>query len=369
MKVVGYGICGPGEAGRYMRKTLDQFKTLCDEVIILCNNVGPAEKALCYEYGFKMVQDNREWGKLQWKIKQDFLEQHVSKIARKGDMMLCLDMDEVIGPPISKEWLMTAPMDAYYVFVVDLWNDPQHYKYESCFWNVRIWRWNGDTKFKQKPVHCGLAPQWAYHYHRHAPFYLLHYGLMKKEDRDRKIARYDKYDPQAIHLVRKYYDMLKSDTAIPFDEAKMQAEVSKEVASYKQSKPTSMNQQKKQKRFAYVRRLKDGVVVDVPEDHLPQTLKQGFEFVGWADDAQKELEDMFSDVDVPQEGTPAKKNEFLPPTSGIEKQFKAMESRDEEMFETPSDFQESTNSTVGENPVEKVSETPKSKAKRTTKKK
>lgn len=299
MRVIGYGICGPGEAKRYMRETLDCFNRLCDEVVILCNNTDGEEENLIDSYGFKRVSDRREWGYFQWRIKQDFLERDIKQIAEEGDMLVCLDMDEVLDSHLTKEWLLAAPLDAYHVFVVDLWNDPLHMKPESCFWNVRIWRWNGQTKFKAKPVHCGLAPEWTYYYHRHAPFLLKHYGLMKKEDRMRKIKRYEKYDPHAEHLDRQYYDMLNEDSCRPFDEEKTHAQIAEEVATYNQSKPKhDMFTPKQKPRFAYVKNP-HGQIVDIPERHVKETLKRpGFSLVSWADDDEEEIAELFADSDL-----------------------------------------------------------------------
>lgn len=334
MKIIGYGICGEGEADRYMRQTLDCFKNLCDEVIILCNNAGKDEFALIDSYGFRRSSDRREWGKWQWRIKQDFLERDVAPVAREGDMMICLDMDEALDKELTREWLLRAPLDAYHVFIVDLWEEG--YKPESCFWNVRLWRWNGNTKFKQKPVHCGLAPEWAYHYHRHAPFILKHYGLKDKEDRLRKIRRYEQYDPRAEHLDRKYYDMLADDRYKPFDEDKIHETIAREVESYKQAKPREMLDQKKNpQRFAYVKNP-HGQVVDIPERHLKETLKRsGFEFIGWADEAQKEIESLFEDVDVPGGADEAaevlldaSKGSYQGSTEMQHRQFEEMNSRD-----------------------------------------
>lgn len=295
MRIIGYGICGPGEANRYMRETLDCFARLCDEVVILCNNTGKAEHDLIDSYGFKRVPDRREWGRWQWKIKQDFLEHSIAPIASQGDMMVALDMDEVLDKELTREWLLEAPLEAYHVYVVDLWNDG--YKPESCFWNVRLFKWNGITKFKPKPVHCGLAPEWTYQYHRFAPFLLKHYGLKEKDVRMKKIERYKKYDPHAEHLDKKYYDMLASDTSKPYDEDVLHAQIAKEVESYKQTKPREMTAPKPQ-RFAYIKNP-HGVVLDIPEKSLESTMKRpGFTFIAWADDAQKDIEEMFEDVDV-----------------------------------------------------------------------
>lgn len=298
MQVIGYGLCGPGEAGRYMRETLEEFKRLCDVVIILCNNCDQAEIDLIKEYGFEYRTDRREWGAHQWRIKQDFIERDIKQLAKEGDILVCLDMDETI-PKLTKEWLQKADLEAYHVFIADLWNDPEHYKPESCFWNVRIWKWNGETKFKAKPVHCGLAPEWAYYYHRHAPFVLLHKGLMAKEDRDRKIKRYKRYDPNAEHLDRVYYDMLKSDTAKPFDFEAISKQIEEEVASYKQTKPRMSTTQRKKERYAFVENPY-GAVLDIPERHVAQTLKRpGFKLIGWNDEnEQEQIETMFEDTEV-----------------------------------------------------------------------
>lgn len=331
MKIIGYGICGPGEADRRMRETLEEFKRLCDVVVILCNNTNKPEHDLIDEYGFTRISDRREWGKFQWRIKQDFIERDIKKIAEPGDMLVCLDMDEVFDSHLDREWLLSAPLDAYHVFVVDLWNDPEHFKPESCFWNVRIWRWNGETKFKVKPVHCGLAPEWTYLYHRHAPFLLKHYGLMMKEDRDRKLARYAKYDPHAEHLDRKYYDMLKSDSARPFDEEKMHAEIAEEVASYKQTKPKESMNKKPKERFAYVKNP-HGEVIDIPERHLQMTMKRGgFEFIGWADEQDAEVDALFSEdeaKDLPEEG-----GSYQRSTRDEKKELDAMNAADDQKIE------------------------------------
>lgn len=297
MKIVGYGICAGGEAGRYMRATLEEFKRLCDDTIILGNNVTQAERNLIKEFGFRLVEDNREWGKLQWKIKQNFVSVHVARL--KPDFCVCLDMDEVFCKHLTKEWIHNAPFDAYYCFFAELWGDEGHHKEKLAFWNVRMWRWRDDLDFKRKALHCGLAPEWAYKYHRFAPFLVKHYGTMKKEDREKKIARYAKYDPDGKYLERDaYYKILEEDSAQVLDEAKLCVKIENEVKTYQQTKPRQMNQPKEKQRFALVKN-KFGNVLDIPEYTLQDTLKQpGMSFVGWAEDTQKEMEEMFEEVDV-----------------------------------------------------------------------
>lgn len=349
---------------------MEEFKRLCDDVVILINNGDQPEIDMVKEYGFKFVLDRREWGAHQWRIKQDFIEREIKQMVQEGDMLVCLDMDETI-PKLTKEWLREAPLDAYHVFIADLWNDPEHYKPESCFWNVRIWRWNGETKFKAKPVHCGLAPEWAYFYHRHAPFVLLHKGLMLREDRQRKVKRYEKYDPNARHLDRKYYDMLKSDTARPFDFEEISATIEKEVASYKQTKPRAPMAKKKE-RFMYVRNP-HGDIVDIPEKHVEKTLKRpGFTKIGWADEENEDIEEMFEDteVDSPEEIAPLKERvgegAYQRSAADEEAEINSRNQQDEEvedkevdeMFEEDEDMEEQLSADQTGDTDEKVVEKP-----------
>lgn len=335
MKVIGYGICGAGEAGRYMRETLEEFKRLCDEVVILVNAPAvptdkggdlSAEIRLIKEFGFRYVEDRREWGKYQWKIKQDLLDGPIRSIASVGDVMIGLDMDERFDRSLTREWLLQMPFDAYHTFVVDLWNDEKHYKPESCFWKVQIWRWSGNVEWTAKPLHCGLVPRWAASYNRYAPFLQIHKGLMRKEDRARKIARYEKYDPHAQYLAKPYYAMIRSDTAEPFDEEQVRATIAREVSTYKQTKPRSIPPMSQPKgRFAYVTNPA-GVQVDIPERMLDETLKRkGFTFVGWADEATKEIEEMFA-----EDNAPAREGSYQRGAAEEKKEVDALNARDDE---------------------------------------
>lgn len=292
--IIGYGLTTAGEAGRYMKRTLDEFKRLCDRVIILGNNATEKEKKLVESYGFDYVSDRREWGKLQWRIKQDFIERNIKPIARNGDILVCLDMDEVFCNHLTKQWLRTCELDAYYVFFNELWNDENHYKSKLGFWNVRIWRWNGDTKWKTKPLHCGLAPEWTYRYHRFAPFVVDHYGTMKKEDRDKKIARYRHYDPDSKYLERDaYYKILEETDAEELNRDHVCDIISKEVSIYQQKKPKTIKMEKKPKRYAYLVNA-GGLMVDVPEAMVEETLKKpGFKFVEWVNDSTDDMEQLF----------------------------------------------------------------------------
>lgn len=214
MKIVGIGVCGPGEANRYMRRTMEEFKRLCDEVIIATCNATDSEKKLLDEYGFKHYEDNREWGREQPNIKTDLLTRAGES---SPEWIVALDMDEVFAPEVTREILedlATRGEIAWYFLIVNLYNDEQHFAHDvgiQRFWNIRFYRYAPEfgLQFQRKALHCGLGPPIMYKYGWYAPYYILHYGLMKEEDRMKKVERYNKYDPQARLKGRVYYDDLQ----------------------------------------------------------------------------------------------------------------------------------------------------------------
>ena len=272
MRIIGYGICGK-EADRYLEATLKEFKRLCDDTIIVLNNATDKEKNLIESYGFKTKVDNRTWGLEQHHIKQDLME---DVKALKPDYCVCLDMDEVFDPAMDRARLLEAFEygNALYFYIVNLWNEGWNRKWS--FWNIRAWKWSDDTKFENKPLHCGLAPAWCYRLTNiHVPLFVKHYGLMKKEDRQKKIERYQQFDPQAKYKDVSYYNALSIDTCDPLNEQDIRDAIVKEIGiQAKKSKPNI-----KPAKMYYVKR-KDGKIIDIPAQDLKETLSRGFTYVG-----------------------------------------------------------------------------------------
>lgn len=211
MKIVGQLVCGPGEADHWLKETLDEFARLCDDVIVCLCNPTEKEKRLVRKYDFRSYEDNREWGKYQPAIKTDLLK----KIHKLGaDWILVLDADETV-PTVSRETLeeLTIGRESCYFYVVNLWNDEEHYSRTLSFWNVRFYKSDASkgTQFLRKPVHCGNAPPYFYTQPAkisYVPHILLHKGLMLPAARRLKAERYNIYDPRAEHKGREYYDAL-----------------------------------------------------------------------------------------------------------------------------------------------------------------
>lgn len=216
VKIVGIGVCGAGEASRYMRKTLEEFKRLCDETIIVTNNATNNEIKLIEEFGFHHFPDDREWGIDQPNIKTSLL---FKAGGLHPDWIVALDMDEVFAPEVTRqtlEGLASTSEIAYYFMIVNLYNDEQHFAHDvgiQRFWNIRFYKYAPEfgLQFQRKNLHCGLGPPIMYKYGWHAPYYVLHYGLMKPEDRQKKVERYQKYDPNGRFKAGEYYNDLQRE--------------------------------------------------------------------------------------------------------------------------------------------------------------
>jgi len=213
MRIIGLMVCGPNEADRYLEGSLKEFKRLCDDAIIATNNADSKTIELIRSYGFWHYPDNREWGLYQPDIKTTLLE----KVGRLNpDWVIALDSDEVFAPEFTRaeaERLAKTKEIAFNFLVVNLYNDPDHFTHGpgiQRFWNIRFFKFLPEMglTYQKKRLHCGLAPPYAYHHGWHAPYYLEHYGLMKAEDRARRVERYQKYDPNAKFKGKVYYDDL-----------------------------------------------------------------------------------------------------------------------------------------------------------------
>lgn len=211
MRIVGIMVCGPNE--KYLERSLNEFKRLCDDAIIATNNADEETIRTIEKYGFRHYADDREWGVCQPDIKTSLLTR-AGELA--PDWIIAIDADEVFAPEFTREEaerLSAVGEIAYYFLVINLYNDENHFAHSvgiQRFWNIRFYKYMPEhgLQFQKKSLHCGLGPPITYKYGWHAPYYLLHYGLMLPEDRQRKIERYQKYDPNKRFKAGAYYDEL-----------------------------------------------------------------------------------------------------------------------------------------------------------------
>lgn len=222
-KIVTVCVCGAGEAGRYMEETLKNAKTFSDEILIVTNNATKSEKDLIKQYRVRTYEDNREWGLHQRALKERL---HMALAQLNPDWVVALDMDErVIVTRADLDGLVGLGRKAWHFFLVDLWGDG--YKPEMCFWKVQFYKYDKtNVAFSRWGFDPGLVPEWAASSAGYAPFYILHSGLIKPEDRARRLERYKRYDPDAKGLPQAYYDALAStEPPVPLDEAKLKKDL------------------------------------------------------------------------------------------------------------------------------------------------
>lgn len=218
MRIIGQLVCGGGEADRYLEATLKEFQRLCDDVVVCLCNAGTKEKIMVTSYGFRSYEDNREWGKKQPDIKTELLQRILQL---DPDWILPLDADETLPSITSRAMLesLTIGREACQLYVVNLWNDENHYARALGFFNVRFYknlRNMMETQFLRKNVHCGNAPPYFYAIPARfsfVPHILLHKGLMDRDNRNRKVERYAVYDPNAVFKGQQYYDSLKVEAS------------------------------------------------------------------------------------------------------------------------------------------------------------
>ena len=214
MRIIGLMVVGSGEADRYLEASLKELKRLTDDAMIVCNNTDEKTEKLITQYGYEWYRDDRVWGIHQPSIKTDLLIKIGEKL--KPDWIIAIDADEVFAPEFTREEaekLASKGEIAWYFMVVNLYNDEKHFAHDvgiQRFWNIRFYKYLPEygLQFLKKSLHCGLGPPIAYRYGWHAPYYLLHYGLMRPEDRQKRVDRYAKFDPNAQFKGRAYYEDL-----------------------------------------------------------------------------------------------------------------------------------------------------------------
>lgn len=282
MNIVSFTLVGSGEADRWLEPFLKQLVPLVDKIAICLNTDGSKEKALAVKYADLIVEDDREWGKYQNVIKRDFLER-VREL--KPDWILTMDCDEFLDKRIDRrklEELAGSPTDiAYQFWCVQLWNDENHWRQDISFENTRFYKLAPEygLSFERQPLHCGLAPLYAYKYATKTNYIFRHYGLMRFEDRQKKVARYAKYDPKEQYIGKSWYQALRNEKALikPFEENESFYNLLPPII-HKKKLPQINKMQFKQ---IYLFRNKHGRVVEaVGEKQRDQILKtKGFSFV------------------------------------------------------------------------------------------
>lgn len=310
MRIIGFMVCGAGEADRYLEASLKEFERLCDDAIICGNKTDSKTEALIRKYNFWFYRDDRDWGIHQPDIKTGLLNR-AAKLS--PDWILALDADERFTGSFTRseaEKLASSGEIAYFFLVVNLYNDEKHFAHDAGiqrFWNIRFYKFIPErTQFAKKNLHCGLGPPHTYSQGWHAPFYLLHYGLMKADDRAKKVERYKKYDPKAIWKGREYYNDLEKELEMrPFDsEGLLNKLAVLPDCQPRKDKPMSIENDNQipvyhvpntpGTKFVYLERKLNGQQIDMKESewqNMPVDQKEQFIFRGYVGEKTGTIEE------------------------------------------------------------------------------
>jgi len=284
MRIVGAMVVGAGEGEKWLDQCLEQLHGLCDKVVICQNKTDFKTKRIIFKHKFLTYEDNREWGKEQWRIKQNLLEQRIAPL--KPDWIVALDADEFFDKRFTRakaEELASKPYDvAYYFWCVELWDKENQYNPDYLFEDIRFYKFLPQTglNFKNQPVHGGIAPEYAYNWGTHTDLIFKHYGLLKLTDRQAKVERYRKYDPEGKYLPKTWYEgLLSSNSLKPF----VEEEFVKNIAPVKfRQKPMPFAKQSEQSKKVWKFLNPHGVLITLDkEKHFEETRKRrGFQFLG-----------------------------------------------------------------------------------------
>lgn len=282
-----YIICGPGEADRYLEQVLQRTLPLVDWMLVCLNNGTDKERALLNKYSVPFVEDSREWGKEQWVIKEHFYKKHI--LPKNPDWLICIDADEILDLRITKDTLVSLQGRgeiAYEFLCVQLWDKEDRARVDGGwggFYNVRYFKNLPDVepRWVKSPLHCGLAPEYAYKWRATAEYAFIHYGYLKAEDRIRKAERYKKYDPNGVMMTRDFYWRIEhSEVGEYVSVEKLLNNIHYRAKQPNQQKLDAMAEaKKKQERILYVRN-KHGIVYSMKESLAREALKRGLELVG-----------------------------------------------------------------------------------------
>jgi len=171
-KIGGMMVVGEGEGNKFLKMVLDRTVPLVDIMFIWGDCPDKlTEEIICSYKNIKYYRSEKpQWGKLQWKIKETLLQKYI--IPSDIDWVLALDSDEIYDKRITRETLeelTTRGEIAFYFNFVTLWNDENHCRLDGTwtnFSNIRFFKIirNFDQSYRPQPLHCGLAPIYAYEY-------------------------------------------------------------------------------------------------------------------------------------------------------------------------------------------------------------
>lgn len=296
MKIAGMLVVGTDSVNRYLKRTIKRLESLCDVIVVGCNARDKATQQYLANHPLIKAYDfiDREWGKEQWKIKEELVRYCLAK--ENPDWVICVDDDEILDKKFTRdkaEELADRGEIAYTFYCVHLWDKEDQMRVDGHwfgFRNVRYYKFipEAGLSFKKTALHCGLAPLYAYNWCADSEFHFKHLGYLKPEHRKKKIARYKKYDPQGQYISKEYYNSIPEQPKLQkFDEDKF-------CLQYNPKKPNKSKyiKQMKEEKTYYIKN-KHGKVFGVKESMLEEHAKRpGIEILSEATESKAKEKDI-----------------------------------------------------------------------------
>jgi len=290
MKIYGMLICGRGEAKRYLKRTLTKLSELCDKIFVWGDGCEKETINLCLSFPkVRFFLSEPLWQKGY----QPYIKENLLSIIYKEnpDWIICCDADEEFDKTFTRE---TAEHYAklggiaYYFLMITLWDSEKTFRKDGgwVFWNVRMFKARKDLpiNYLKTPVHCGLAPKWAYEYGVQIPHLVKHYGYLKEKDRIKKAERYKKLDPKQRFQSPSWYKSFFTQPSLEeFNEDKILENLKKKFPDDKilseigwkvLTKEEYIKRKKRPMKFYLVRNKTTGLKFEVPEKMINDVKKQ-----------------------------------------------------------------------------------------------
>lgn len=208
------------EADRWLNKWIQQMKHLCDYVIVVDDSSTDETPKTLEDAGFTVFKSDVSLWSVDELQQRKRLWNEAINIAQDGDLLLCLDADELIDEKhfdFVKFVLRTLPegVDAMGFKLHDMWNET-HYR-EDIYWQAHFHYWpfcvrfdkNKNYTWLEKKLHCGRFPANAAQKMIPTQIPVKHMGWSREEDRLFKFERYMEIDPSGFNgWLEQYHSIL-----------------------------------------------------------------------------------------------------------------------------------------------------------------
>lgn len=192
------------EAGpdRYLRRVLDNVKTLCDDIVVVDDHSEDDTTRICREYGATVSQltDNSAW----WGTDETSARAHLwtlaAKVAGPDGWVYCADGDHILEG-VTREDMHTLAaaehVNGWAWPLMDMWSE-DHFRIDGYWqawrsprvWMVKVPPAGWQPAWTTRDIHAGHFPHNLEIHAAVAPGFIRHMGYARPEHREAKARKY-----------------------------------------------------------------------------------------------------------------------------------------------------------------------------------